>query len=107
MPRHDRLLGRSDDMIIFRGVNIYPGQICDVIQHYPELGGEYHIELTREGARDFMLLKLERGANVSAVETMPLADVLRRNCTRLFWPAPLWKSSIPASCRVPSANPSV
>ena len=66
MPRHDRLLGRSDDMIIFRGVNIYPGQICDVIQHYPELGGEYHIELTREGARDFMLLKLERGANVSA-----------------------------------------
>lgn len=66
MPRHDRLIGRSDDMIIFRGVNIYPGQICDVIQHYPELGGEYHIELTRDGARDFMTLKLERKADVSS-----------------------------------------
>ena len=60
MPRHDRLLGRSDDMIIFRGVNIYPGQISDVIQRYPELGGEYHIELTRQDGRDSMLLKLER-----------------------------------------------
>lgn len=60
MPRHDRLLGRSDDMIIFRGVNIYPGQISDVIQHYPELGGEYHIELTRKDGLDFMKLTLER-----------------------------------------------
>ena len=31
MPRHDRILGRSDDMIIYRGVNIYPGQIMDAM----------------------------------------------------------------------------
>lgn len=35
MPRHDRILGRSDDMIIYRGVNIYPGQIMDVIGAFP------------------------------------------------------------------------
>lgn len=60
IPRHDRLQGRSDDMIIFRGVNVYPGQISDVIQRFPELGGEYHIELRRQDALDSMLIKLER-----------------------------------------------
>lgn len=73
IPRHDRLLGRSDDMIIFRGVNIYPGQISDVIQQYPELGGEYHIELTRDGGLDFMKLKLERKQSVSAGADAALA----------------------------------
>jgi phenylacetate-CoA ligase len=59
-------MGRSDDMIIFRGVNIYPGQISDVIQHYPELGGEYHIELTRKEGKDSMRLKLERHSSASS-----------------------------------------
>ncbi|MCH5277256.1 MAG: phenylacetate--CoA ligase [Desulfovibrionaceae bacterium] len=73
MPRHDRLLGRSDDMIIFRGVNIYPGQISDVIQHYPELGGEYHIELTRREGLDFMKLTLERKQGFGADNDADLA----------------------------------
>ena len=61
MPRHDKILGRSDDMIIFRGVNIYPGQITDVLAGVPETGGEYHIELSRgEDGRDVMLLSIER-----------------------------------------------
>ncbi len=61
MPRHDKILGRSDDMIIFRGVNIYPGQITDVLAGVPEAGGEYHIELSRgEDGRDAMLLSIER-----------------------------------------------
>ncbi len=59
MPRHDHLLGRSDDMIIFRGVNIYPGQIASVLQEFPELGSEYHLILTREEGRDAMLLQVE------------------------------------------------
>lgn len=61
MPRHDHLLGRSDDMIIFRGVNIYPGQVADVLQAFPELGSEYHMQLQRrEDGRDEMTLKVER-----------------------------------------------
>ncbi len=61
MPRHDKILGRSDDMIIFRGVNIYPGQITDVLAKVPEAGGEYHIELSRGAdGRDAMLLSIER-----------------------------------------------
>jgi phenylacetate-CoA ligase len=61
MPRHDHILGRSDDMIIFRGVNIYPGQIADVLQEFKELGSEYHIHLSREDGRDSMRLQVERG----------------------------------------------
>ncbi|MDL2266840.1 phenylacetate--CoA ligase [Desulfovibrio sp. OttesenSCG-928-G15] len=61
MPRHDHILGRSDDMIIFRGVNIYPGQIADVLHDFPELGSEYHIHLHREGGKDYMRLQIERG----------------------------------------------
>ncbi|MDR1945716.1 MAG: phenylacetate--CoA ligase [Desulfovibrio sp.] len=60
MPRHDRLLGRSDDMIIFRGVNIYPGQITDVMHRHDELGSEYHISLSRKDGLDSMLLEIER-----------------------------------------------
>lgn len=60
-PRHDHLLGRSDDMIIFRGVNIYPGQIEHVLSQIPGVGSEYQIHLyRREDGRDVMQLKVER-----------------------------------------------
>ena len=74
MPRHDHLLGRSDDMIIFRGVNIYPGQIADVLQAFPELGSEYHIQLSREGGKDSMRLQIERAENAPADDDRNLAD---------------------------------
>ncbi len=78
VPRHDKILGRSDDMIIFRGVNIYPGQLMDVIGHFPELGGEYHIELKREGALDHMQLAVERLAGVSADTDSTLATAVAK-----------------------------
>ena len=65
LPRHDRIHARSDDMFIVRGVNIYPGQIMDVLAHFPELGGEYHITLNRINSRDCMELAVERHSGVS------------------------------------------
>lgn len=59
MPRHDHLLGRSDDMIVFRGVNIYPGQISAILQEFTELGSEYHLELNRKEGKDYMTVKVE------------------------------------------------
>jgi len=62
LPRHDRLLGRSDDMIIFRAVNIYPGQIDHVLSGIQGIGSEYQILLDRkEDGKDYMTLKVERG----------------------------------------------
>ena len=62
MPRHDRILGRSDDMIIFRAVNIYPSQIDHILSGIEGIGSEYQIILDRnEDGRDYMTLKVERG----------------------------------------------
>ncbi len=60
LPLHDRILGRSDDMIIFRAVNIYPGQIDEVLSEIPEIGSEFQVVLERrEDGKDYMTLKVE------------------------------------------------
>lgn len=58
-PRIDRILGRSDDRIKFKGVNIYPGQIEDVIHKVPGVSSEYQILLTRSEGRDNMTFRVE------------------------------------------------
>jgi len=61
LPRHDRILGRSDDMIIFRAVNLFPSQIDEVLSATEGVGSEYQIHLNRdEGGLDHMLLRVER-----------------------------------------------
>ena len=65
LPRHDRILGRSDDMIIFRAVNIYPGQIDHVLSGIRGIGSEYQVILDRKAdGRDYMTLKVERDEGV-------------------------------------------
>ncbi|MEG2173570.1 MAG: phenylacetate--CoA ligase [Desulfovibrionaceae bacterium] len=79
VPRHDKILGRSDDMIIFRGVNVYPGQIMEVIGNFKELGGEYHVELTRdEHALDHMRLLVERHPACTAGEDSALGQSIAK-----------------------------
>ncbi len=79
LPRHDRILGRSDDMIIFRAVNIYPGQIDHVLSHSEGIGSEYQIILTRgDDGRDYMTIKVERDENVPPDQDPALAEALAR-----------------------------
>jgi phenylacetate-CoA ligase len=60
LPLHDRILGRSDDMIIFRGVNIYPSQIDQVLSKIPEANCEFQVVLDRrEDGKDHMAIRLE------------------------------------------------
>ena len=63
-PRIDRILGRSDDMIKIKGVNIYPGQIEDVLKETKGASSEYQVHLTRVEARDRMLLRVEAEAGL-------------------------------------------
>jgi phenylacetate-CoA ligase len=64
LPRHDRILGRSDDMIIFRAVNIYPGQVDHVLSRIDGIGSEYQIILDRKAdGKDYMTLRIERDQN--------------------------------------------
>ncbi len=62
LPRHDRFLGRSDDMFIFRAVNVYPGQVDHVLSRIQGIGSEYQIHLDRRpDGKDYMTVKVERG----------------------------------------------
>ena len=57
--RLDRMKGRSDDMMILKGVNIFPIQIETVLMQFPELGNEYLITLTNLDANDTMTVEVE------------------------------------------------
>ena len=66
IPRHDRILGRSDDMFIFRAVNIYPGQIDSVLSQLSGIACEYQIVLDRlSDGKDTMTIRIERAINES------------------------------------------
>ena len=78
LPRHDRLLGRSDDMIIFRAVNIYPGQIDHALSGIEGIGSEYQIIVDREAdGKDYMNLKVERAQGVDKAQDSALIQKIR------------------------------
>lgn len=60
LPMHGPLLGRTDDMFIIRGVNVYPGQIDALLSQEPRLGSEYQVVLSRSEGRDSMTIRVER-----------------------------------------------
>ena len=54
-----RVTGRSDDMLIVRGVNVYPSQIEAVLVGFPGLAPHYQLVLTREGPMDVVTIEVE------------------------------------------------
>ena len=83
LPRHDKILGRSDDMVVFRGVNIYPGQVDEVLSEVNGAGSEYqsHFE-RREDGKDYMTLKVERAAHAAHVTDAALSGEVAREIKR-------------------------
>ena len=59
MRRIEKLMGRTDDMIILRGVNVFPSQIEEQLLTQPGLAPHFQIELTRDGRMDMMTLWVE------------------------------------------------
>ncbi len=57
--RMENLSGRSDDMLKVRGVNVFPGQIEEVILSFAELGPHYEIVVEREGYMDKLTIRVE------------------------------------------------
>lgn len=58
-PLIDRVMGRSDDMVKIKGVNIYPGQIDHFIKQINGLSSEYQLVLKRLAGKDQLLLRVE------------------------------------------------
>jgi phenylacetate-CoA ligase len=59
MRRMARVTGRTDDMMIIRGVNVFPSQIEELILEQPRLAPHYLLELRREGHHDHLTVKVE------------------------------------------------
>lgn len=78
LPRHDKLLGRSDDMFIFRAVNIYPGQIEHVINNVPGVSSEYNIILDRREGKDFMTILVEREPEADSAKDKEVAKQIEK-----------------------------
>jgi phenylacetate-CoA ligase len=58
-PRIGRIQGRVDDMLIIRGINVFPSQVEYSLMTNPELGNEFQIVVDRRGALDEMLVRVE------------------------------------------------
>lgn len=67
-----RMVGRSDDMLIVSGVNVFPSQIEEVLMRHDWIGGNYVIYLAKEGALDRMTVKVEmaKGAFDGSIDTV-------------------------------------
>jgi phenylacetate-CoA ligase len=58
-PRHDRIVGRTDDMIKVKGVNIYPGQIDELLKGIAGVSSEYQVIVEHLDGKDEMTLNFE------------------------------------------------
>ncbi|MFA6710009.1 MAG: phenylacetate--CoA ligase [Candidatus Methanomethylophilaceae archaeon] len=58
-PRIERISGRSDDMLIIRGINVFPSQVEHTLMQIPEVGDQYMILIDRDGALDNMTVQVE------------------------------------------------
>ncbi|MEG0790689.1 MAG: phenylacetate--CoA ligase [Gordonibacter sp.] len=74
----DRIVGRTDDMLIIRGVNVFPSQIEQVIVEFPEIAAQYQIVLTSKGPLDRVELKIETVPDFPFDEIRKLEDLKRR-----------------------------
>ena len=82
MRRMGKIVGRSDDMLIIRGVNLFPTQVEELVLQMPALSGQYQLVVSRDGALDALEVRCElreSGGNAPA-----LAEELQRRIKTLI-----------------------
>jgi phenylacetate-CoA ligase len=89
-----RVTGRNDDMLIIRGVNVYPSQVEAVLVGFPGLAPHYQLVLTRAGALDEMTIEVELAPEFSGDRGRKARDVTHHI-----------KSLIGVTCRVDVKSP--
>ena len=68
---HDGIIGRADDMVVVRGVNVFPSSIEAVVRSFPEIA-EYRVTIRRRGQLDDLTLEVESSAETAAALTRQL-----------------------------------
>lgn len=76
--RIDKISGRTDDMLIIRGVNVFPSQIEEVIAKYPEVAPWYQVIVSYRGVMDYIELKVEVVPEFDFDEVRQIEDLQRR-----------------------------
>jgi phenylacetate-CoA ligase len=94
LTRMALIKGRTDDMLIIRGVNVYPTQIETVLSGFPELSPHYHLVVTREGTLDDLEVQSEVADNAYLSD-----DSLAERIAQLI------KSTVGCSARVTLVAP--
>ncbi len=82
-PRIMRILGRTDDMIVVRGINVFPSQVESVLMRIPEIGEHYQIIVDRKGPLDVMTVKVEMTESTFSDKIADLMS-LSKTVTRLL-----------------------
>jgi phenylacetate-CoA ligase len=95
MRRMGRITGRSDDMIILRGVNLFPSQIEEIALRVPALSPHFQLEITRPDRMDELTVKIERRIESTLAVCLAAAAELEAQI----------KVHTGSSCRVQVAEP--
>ena len=93
--RMGRITGRSDDMIILRGVNLFPSQIEEIALEIHQLSPHFQLRLTRPGSMDEMTVHIERREDTTSAQAEAAGAELARRI----------KVTIGSSCRVRIEDP--
>jgi len=77
--KHTMIKGRTDDMLIIRGTNIYPGQIESVLMKNKDVGGNWRMVLKTENDVDTLTVEVESKTLLSQVESISLEENLKKD----------------------------
>ena len=90
------VLGRTDDMIVVRGVNIFPSSIDVIVRSFPEIT-EYRLTVFKKGSMDELLLEIETSINADAKSSEWLAEKLSIQLNLRFEVTQVSKGALPRS----------
>lgn len=76
-PRLDTIIGRTDDMMKIKGVNVFPSQIEEILKEFPEVSSEYQIRISHLDGKDTMRLYVETNG------TIDFLDLAKRIASRV------------------------
>lgn len=76
-PRLDVIMGRTDDMIKIKGVNVFPSQIEEILREFPETSSEYQIRISHLDGKDTLRIYVETNGSVD------FADLSKRIAARV------------------------
>lgn len=79
MRRMEKITGRSDDMLIIRGVNVFPTQIEERVLRQPGLSPHYQIHISRQGQLDVMSVAVELTVDAQPADADGVATLLKKD----------------------------